>query len=148
MMPRVHWLGASALGQFSDVSLCDTVLMVCTDSTKRDCLSVGAQFFHELIAFEDSIVRMAVVDDHSLSQCTPFEGLLGLDGVLAICGFMDVDAAQAGEVVNEDGRDAVPSTGQLAAILADEARCGGNHLVNGDNFSWSGGCPQFVRLHS
>ena len=60
--------------------LCNAILMMCTNTTHLDALSLISEFSQELTSIVDSIVGMVGMDQHSVSQGFLLESKFALNG--------------------------------------------------------------------
>ena len=94
--------------QISDPSFCNTILMVCANSTECDGLSCLLDCFHECRLSKPAIVSMIVLNGDIQVGCKRLKCILGFNGFLSSCALGDMDIAEARVVVCKDSGDMVP----------------------------------------
>ena len=93
---------------------------MCIDTTKSNGLSLQADVGDEQLVCESAIVAMVLLYAHPMCLCIILKGVFGLQGLFAIRRLLEVDEAEAAEVVDEDGCCCVTAGCRYALELGDQ----------------------------
>ena len=130
--------GAAAVAESADISLSDTVLVMCTDAAVCNILTGVLGGFNESTLGETAVIRVVGADADTVPLAEALEIDFGLEGLLSVRGRLEMNVPFSGVTVAEDGRTTIAFVRQMASCLADESRLGAFHVVDMYAAAWSG----------
>ncbi len=102
------------------------------DAAEGELLSGFVAGLSEGVVLKTAIVAMVVLYPHAVFSGECLESSFGPESFLGRIVDLEVDEAQAAEMVNEDGGASVALLGKFPLHLRKESDFGGCHLVDGD----------------
>ena len=115
---------ARTLREIADGVLGDAVLKMGIHATEGELLSRVVAGLLEGVVVEAPIVAVVVEDLHAMLGCECLEGMFGSESFRGSIVDLEVDNAQAAEVVDEDGGARVAPLGEFAFQLSKESDFG------------------------